>query len=139
MRQIARFILLVGPCSSVFDLVTFAVMWHGFGWSGPEERAEFRTGWFVESLVTQTLAIHVIRRPRLDRMTCGVRHAACPDRRPADLLRQLPVGPVLPVFDRLRHDEVVVRAPVGLRDQVESLHEGDGDVPCFEQRGQGSR
>jgi Mg2+-importing ATPase len=65
MRQIARFILLVGPCSSVFDLLTFAVMWHGFGWSGPEERALFRTGWFVESLVTQTLAIHVIRTPRI--------------------------------------------------------------------------
>jgi len=65
LRQIARFILMVGPCSSVFDLLTFAVMWHGFGWTGPEQRALFRTGWFVESLVTQTLAIHVIRTRRI--------------------------------------------------------------------------
>lgn len=65
MRQIARFILLVGPCSSVFDILTFAMMWHGFGWRGPAEQALFRTGWFVESLVTQTLAIHVIRTRRI--------------------------------------------------------------------------
>lgn len=65
VRQISRFILLVGPCSSIFDCVTFAVMWFIFGADDPARAALFRTGWFVESLVTQTLVIHVIRTQRL--------------------------------------------------------------------------
>ncbi|NBW86511.1 MAG: magnesium-translocating P-type ATPase, partial [Planctomycetia bacterium] len=65
VRQISRFILLVGPCSSIFDCVTFAVMWLVFGADDPARAALFRTGWFVESLVTQTLVIHVIRTQRL--------------------------------------------------------------------------
>jgi P-type Mg2+ transporter len=54
---IRRFMLLTGPLSSVFDLATFAVMLRVFE-AGP---ALFRTGWFVESLATQTLVIFVIR------------------------------------------------------------------------------
>jgi Mg2+-importing ATPase len=49
--------LLIGPLSSVFDFITFAVMLKVFE-AGP---ALFRTGWFVESLATQTLVIFVIR------------------------------------------------------------------------------
>jgi Mg2+-importing ATPase len=49
--------LLLGPLSSAFDLATFAVMLGVFH-AGPEL---FRTGWFVESLATQTLVIFVIR------------------------------------------------------------------------------
>jgi len=65
MGQIARFILLVGPCSSIFDFTTFAVMWFVFGCDDAAGIALFRTGWFVESLVTQTLVIHVIRTDRI--------------------------------------------------------------------------
>jgi Mg2+-importing ATPase len=54
---IRRFMLLTGPLSSVFDFATFAVMLWVFE-AGP---ALFRTGWFVESLATQTLVIFVIR------------------------------------------------------------------------------
>ncbi|GAA2166726.1 Mg2+-importing ATPase [Humibacillus xanthopallidus] len=54
---IRRFMLLFGPLSSVFDFLTFAVMLWGFH-AGPEL---FRTGWFVESLATQTLVIFAIR------------------------------------------------------------------------------
>ncbi|MEO7236200.1 MAG: cation transporting ATPase C-terminal domain-containing protein [Lapillicoccus sp.] len=54
---IRRFMLCFGPLSSVFDFVTFAVMLWVFH-SGP---AQFRTGWFVESLATQTLVIFAIR------------------------------------------------------------------------------
>jgi Mg2+-importing ATPase len=84
MGEIARFILFIGPCSSVFDYTTYAMMWFVFkcnnlGLMPPPELAEhfaraslsnpdstyaaalFQTGWFVESLLTQTLIIHVIR------------------------------------------------------------------------------
>jgi Mg2+-importing ATPase len=54
---IRRYMLLMGPLSSVFDAATFAVMLWVFE-AGP---TLFRTGWFVESLATQTLVIFVIR------------------------------------------------------------------------------
>ena len=58
-----RFMLFVGPISSVFDYATFALMLTVFdAWSNP---ALFQTGWFVESLLTQTLIIHVIRTARV--------------------------------------------------------------------------
>lgn len=65
LAQIARFILLVGPVSSIFDGTTFAILLYGFGCSDPSKAAVFHTGWFVESLVTQSLVIHVIRTERL--------------------------------------------------------------------------
>jgi Mg2+-importing ATPase len=58
---IRRFMLAFGPLSSVFDFVTFAVMLWVFH-SGP---AQFRSGWFVESLATQTLIIFAIRTRRV--------------------------------------------------------------------------
>ena len=63
--QIARFILCMGPISSLFDVVTFAVLWFVFGCDDPGRAAVFHTGWFVESLVTQSLVIHVIRTDRM--------------------------------------------------------------------------
>ncbi len=57
---IRRFMLCFGPISSIFDFVTFGVMLGIFG-AGP---ALFRSGWFVESLATQTLVIFVIRTRR---------------------------------------------------------------------------
>ncbi|THJ64022.1 magnesium-translocating P-type ATPase, partial [Candidatus Frankia alpina] len=58
---IRRFMIFFGPLSSVFDFVTFAVMLWVFH-SGP---AQFRSGWFVESLATQTLVIFAIRTRRV--------------------------------------------------------------------------
>jgi Mg2+-importing ATPase len=63
--QISRFILLVGPVSSLFDITTFAFLLFVFGCTDPERAALFHTGWFVESLVTQTFIIHVIRTERI--------------------------------------------------------------------------
>jgi Mg2+-importing ATPase len=67
-RQLIRFIAFIGPCSSVFDYTTFFIMlWVFKCWdvSTPATAAHsaslFQTGWFVESLLTQTLIIHVIR------------------------------------------------------------------------------
>jgi Mg2+-importing ATPase len=79
MGEITKFIMFIGPISSVFDYTTFAVMWFIFKCSHvmvtPElathfgneavnhtyAAALFQTGWFVESIMTQTLIIHVIR------------------------------------------------------------------------------
>ena len=65
LGSITRFILLVGPCSSLFDLTTFVVLLYVFDCLDPARAAVFHSGWFVESLVTQTLVIHVIRTARI--------------------------------------------------------------------------
>jgi Mg2+-importing ATPase len=83
MGEIAKFIIFIGPISSIFDYTTYSLMWLYFKCSSlglvpptPELAARFvhpidndhtyaaalfHTGWFVESLMTQTLIIHVIR------------------------------------------------------------------------------
>ncbi len=61
INAIGRFIMAVGPISSIFDYTTYAVMYFLFGARTPAHAALFQTGWFVESLMTQTLVIHVIR------------------------------------------------------------------------------
>jgi P-type Mg2+ transporter len=58
---IRRFMLVFGPISSLFDFLTFGLML-GVLHAGP---VEFRTGWFVESLATQTLIIFAIRTRRV--------------------------------------------------------------------------
>ncbi|MBZ5855546.1 magnesium-translocating P-type ATPase [Flavihumibacter profundi] len=63
INEIQRFILFVGPISSVFDYVTFFILWHFFDCKN--NPALFHTGWFVESLFTQTLIIHVIRTNKI--------------------------------------------------------------------------
>ncbi len=54
---VRRFMILVGPISSAFDFLTFFVLLHLFH----ADQALFHTGWFVESLCTQTLVLFVIR------------------------------------------------------------------------------
>ena len=61
IRFIRRFMAFFGPISSLYDFLTFAVMLYVFG-AGPKL---FRSGWFVESLATQTLVIFVIRTRRV--------------------------------------------------------------------------
>jgi P-type Mg2+ transporter len=63
--EIGRFILAIGPISSIFDYTTYAVMWYVFRANTPDRAALFQTGWFVESLMTQTLIIHVIRTNKI--------------------------------------------------------------------------
>lgn len=65
IRDLTRFILLIGPCSSIFDYTTFLVMLYVFDCWNPARAPLFQTGWFVESLLTQTLIIHVIRTNRI--------------------------------------------------------------------------
>jgi Mg2+-importing ATPase len=61
--KILRFILFIGPISSIFDYLTFFMMLYVFNcWENP---VLFHTGWFVESLFTQTLIIHIIRTNKI--------------------------------------------------------------------------
>jgi Mg2+-importing ATPase len=63
--EIKRFILFIGPISSIFDYTTFFVMLWVFNCWDPSRAPVFQTGWFVESLMTQTLIIHVIRTNKI--------------------------------------------------------------------------
>ena len=65
MKEIGRFILFIGPISSIFDYTTYFVMLYVFGCWDPARASLFQTGWFVESLMTQTLIIHIIRTNRI--------------------------------------------------------------------------
>ena len=72
IKELTRFILFIGPCSSIFDYSTYFLMLYVFKcWdvSTPAAAAHsqslFQTGWFVESLLTQTLIIHVIRTNKI--------------------------------------------------------------------------
>ncbi len=61
--RILRFVLFIGPISSIFDYLTFFMMLYVFNcWHNP---TLFHAGWFVESLFTQTLIIHVIRTNKI--------------------------------------------------------------------------
>lgn len=61
--NIQKFMFWMGPVSSVFDYTTFFFMIYFFkAWNNP---ALFRTGWFIESLLTQTLIVHVIRTRKI--------------------------------------------------------------------------
>ena len=104
IKELTRFILFIGPCSSIFDGVTFLVMLYVFGcWNvstpavAAHSQSLFQTGWFVESLLTQTLIIHVIRTNKLPFI----------ESRPSRLLvatsvAVMAVGVILP-FSPLRH------------------------------------
>jgi Mg2+-importing ATPase len=65
ISEITRFILYIGPISSIFDYTTFFVMLWVFHCWDPSRAPVFQTGWFVESLMTQTLIIHVIRTNKI--------------------------------------------------------------------------
>ncbi len=72
MKALTRFIVFIGPCSSIFDYTTYLMMLYVFKcWNvstpGAAAHSEslFQTGWFVESLLTQTLIIHIIRTNKI--------------------------------------------------------------------------
>jgi Mg2+-importing ATPase len=62
---IARFMVCLGPISSLFDVLTFWVLWHVFGANTPAQQTLFQSGWFVVGLLTQTLIVHMIRTERI--------------------------------------------------------------------------
>jgi Mg2+-importing ATPase len=61
--NITKFVLFIGPISSIFDYITYFTMLYAFNaWNNP---ALFQTGWFAESLLAQTLIIHIIRTAKI--------------------------------------------------------------------------
>lgn len=63
--DLSRFMIYIGPISSIFDIVTYLVMWNVFGCNSPEHQTLFQSGWFVEGLLSQTLIVHMIRTRKI--------------------------------------------------------------------------
>ncbi|WP_455815063.1 magnesium-translocating P-type ATPase [Pseudomonas graminis] len=64
-KNIGRFMLWMGPTSSIFDITTFWLMWHVFAANSVEAQALFQSGWFVEGLLSQTLVVHMLRTQKI--------------------------------------------------------------------------
>ena len=64
-KGIGKFMLFIGPISSVFDYVTFAVMFFFFKANSPAHQSLFQSGWFIEGLLSQTLIVHMIRTKKI--------------------------------------------------------------------------
>jgi len=62
---ISKFMIYIGPISSIFDYATFAVLWYVFKANSTAHADFFQTGWFVESLLSQTLIVHMIRTRKI--------------------------------------------------------------------------
>ena len=59
--DLSRFMIFIGPISSIFDIITYLVMWFAFGCQSIEHQTLFQSGWFIEGLLSQTLIVHMIR------------------------------------------------------------------------------
>ena len=63
--EIGRFMIFFGPISSIFDVLTFFMMWFVFGANVPAKQTLFQSGWFLVGLLTQSLIVHMIRTPKI--------------------------------------------------------------------------
>src|SRR5699024_2086841 len=63
--EIGKFMIYIGPISSIFDIVAYAVMWFVFKANTPEMAPLFQSGWFLVGLLTQTLIVHFIRTRKI--------------------------------------------------------------------------
>lgn len=63
--DLKRFMIRIGPISSIFDIATFLVMWYIFKCTMPEDQSLFQSGWFIEGLLSQTLIVHMIRTRKI--------------------------------------------------------------------------
>ncbi|MFB7570744.1 magnesium-translocating P-type ATPase [Streptomyces sp. NPDC056165] len=64
-RGIGRFMVFIGPISSIFDITTFLLMWHVFSANTVGSQSLFQSGWFIEGLLSQTLIVHMIRTRKI--------------------------------------------------------------------------
>jgi Mg2+-importing ATPase len=62
---ISRFMIFIGPISSLFDYATFALLFFFFKANAPEHQSLFQSGWFIEGLLSQTLIVHMIRTRKI--------------------------------------------------------------------------
>ena len=63
--DLKRFMVFIGPISSIFDIACFLIMWFVFGCVSPDHQALFQSGWFIVGLLTQTLIVHMIRTRKI--------------------------------------------------------------------------
>ena len=63
--SVGRFMLCIGPISSIFDYATFFLMYFVFKANTPAAQSLFQLGWFIEGLLSQTLIVHMIRTERI--------------------------------------------------------------------------
>ena len=64
-KNIGRFMIWIGPTSSIFDITTFALMWYVFSANSVEMQTLFQSGWFIEGLLSQTLVVHMLRTRKI--------------------------------------------------------------------------
>ncbi|MFJ3926715.1 magnesium-translocating P-type ATPase [Streptomyces sp. NPDC090022] len=64
-KGIGRFMVTIGPVSSIFDIAMFVIMWNVFGANSEAHQSLFQSGWFVEGLLSQTLIVHMIRTRKI--------------------------------------------------------------------------
>ena len=98
-EDIGRFMMFFGPISSLFDVLTFLMMWFVFGAQTAEQQTLFQSGWFVVGLLTQTLIVHMIRTPKMP----FIQSCAAPSLMTATLVTMavgvfLPMGPLAHYF-----------------------------------------
>jgi len=65
IRYLRKFMVIIGPLSSIYDYLTYFVMWFVFSANNIGSQALFNTGWFTESLCSQTLVIYIIRTGKI--------------------------------------------------------------------------
>ena len=63
--DLSRFMIFIGPISSIFDIITYLVMWYVFSCNTIDQQALFQSGWFIEGLLSQTLIVHMIRTRKI--------------------------------------------------------------------------
>ncbi|OCG06029.1 magnesium-translocating P-type ATPase [Gilliamella apis] len=63
--NIGRFMIWIGPTSSIFDITTYALMWFVFSANSIEAQSLFHSGWFIEGLLSQTLVVHMLRTQKI--------------------------------------------------------------------------
>ncbi|WP_405791025.1 magnesium-translocating P-type ATPase [Streptomyces sp. NBC_00029] len=64
-KGIGRFMVTIGPVSSIFDISMFLIMWHVFEANSTASQSLFQSGWFIEGLLSQTLIVHMIRTRKI--------------------------------------------------------------------------
>ena len=62
---ISKFMMFIGPISSIFDYITFGLLFFYFNANAVENQSLFQSGWFIEGLLSQTLIVHMIRTRKI--------------------------------------------------------------------------
>lgn len=64
-NDIGKFMIYIGPISSIFDIITYWVMWSIFKANTVQMAPLFQSGWFIVGIVSQTLVVHMIRTQKI--------------------------------------------------------------------------